>query len=105
MNYSLSLKTLGQAYIALDDFFKAADAKWSLYGINCTVTPNYKLKYILLVEKLDELAYYIEPEELEDFTQALISEFQATLDVEVKGYTLNILRGCTTGMIEIITEL
>lgn len=103
MNYSLSLKTLGQAYIALDDFFKAADEKWRLHSINCTVTPSYKLKYILLVEKTDDLAYCIEQDELEEFTQALISEFQATLDAEVEGYELSIHRGCTTGMIEIIT--
>ena len=104
MNLSLSLKTLGQTYIALDDFFKAADAKWTLKGINCTLTPSYKFKYILLVEKTDELAYCIEQEELEDFTQALISEFQATLDAEVKGYQLNILSGCTVGMVELIIE-
>lgn len=102
MNLSLSLKTLGQAYIALDDFFKAAEEKWTLKSINCSLTPSYKFKYILLVEKTDELAYCIEQEELEDFTYALISEFQATLDAEVEGYQLNILRGCTTGMVELI---
>ena len=102
MNLSLSLKTLGQAYIALDDFFKAVDAQWTLKSINCTLTPSYKFKYILLVEKTDELAYCIEEEELEDFTHAIISEFQATLDAEVEGYSLNISRGCTTGMVELI---
>ena len=104
MNFGISLKRLGEAYIALEDFFKAVDAKWILKGINCTLTPSFKFKYILLVEKTDELAYCIEQEELEDFTQALISEFQATLYAEVKGYELNILRGCTTGMVELIVE-
>lgn len=102
MNLSLSLKTLGQAYIALDDFFKASDAIWALKSINCSLTPSHRFKYVLLVEKTDELAYCIEQEELEDFTHALISEFQATLDAEVEGYQLNICCGCTTGMIELI---
>lgn len=102
MNLSLSLKTLGQAYIALDDFFKAAEEKWTLKSINCALTPSYKFKYVLLVEKTDELAYCIEEEELEDFTHAIISEFQATLDAEVEGYSLNICCCCTTGMVELI---
>ncbi len=103
MNIGLSLKTLGQVYIKLDEFFQAAgQMKWTLKGINCTLTHTLRFKYIILVEKTDELAYCIEQEELEDFTQALISEFQATLDAEVEGYQLNIPRGCTTGMVELI---
>lgn len=103
MYTTLSLKTLGQAYIALDDFFKTAEEqKWALKGINCTLTPSHKSKYILLVEKTDDLAYCIEQDELEEFTQALISEFQATLDAEVEGYKLTLTMGCTTGMVELI---
>lgn len=103
MDLSLSLKTLGQNYIKLDEFFKTAEEQdFILKGINCTLTPSYKLKYILIIEKADDISYCIELDELEDFTQALVSEFQATLEAEVEGYALNLLRGCTTAMVELI---
>ena len=102
MNFAISLKTLGQTYIALDDFFqKAEQSNWTLKSINCTLTKNLRFKYILLVEDTNQKA--IDPEKLEDFTQALASEFTATLDAEVVSTNCDFIsRDNLTGMVELI---
>lgn len=101
MNFAISLKTLGQTYQALDDFFqKAEQSNWTLKSINCTLTKNLRFKYILLVEDTNQKA--IDPEKLEDFTQALASEFIATLDAEVVSTNCFIPRDNLTGMVELI---
>ena len=103
MNIGLSLKTLGQVYIKLDEFFHAAgQMKWTLKGINCTLTNTLRFKYIILVEKTDESE--VELEELEDFTQALASEFTAELDAEVYDTECHLQRDFSIGMVELIIE-
>ena len=102
MNFAISLKTLGQAYMALDDFFqKVEQSNWTLKSINCALTKNLRFKYILLVEDTNQKA--IDSEKLEDFTQALASEFTATLDAEVVSTNCDFIsRDNLTGMIELI---
>lgn len=102
MNIGISLKTLGQSYQALDDFFQMAEqSNWTLKSINCTLTKTLRFKYILLVERTDQKP--IDQEKLFDFTQALALEFNLTLDAEV--YSTNcsfISRDGLTGMVELI---
>lgn len=102
MNFAISLKTLGQTYIALDDFFHTVEqSNWTLKSINCTLTKTLRFKYILLVEDTNQKA--IDPEKLEDFTQALASEFTATLDAEVVSTHCDFIsRDGLTGMVELI---
>lgn len=102
MNIGISLKTLGQSYQALDDFFQRAEqSNWTLKSINCTLTNNLRFKYILLVEHTDQKP--IDQEKLDDFTQALISEFQYTFDAEVYSAKCSFIpRDGLTGMVELI---
>lgn len=102
MNIGISLKTLGQFYIALNDFFMQAEqSNWTLKSINCALTNSLRFKYILLVKHTDQKP--IDQEKLDDFTQALTSEFQSTFDAEVYSAKCSFIsRDGLTGMVELI---
>lgn len=102
MNIGISLKTLGQTYQALDDFFQGAEQiNWTLKSINCTLTNNLRFKYILLIEHTNQKP--IDQEKLDDFTQALALEFNITLDAEVYSAKCSFIsRDGLTGMVELI---